>query len=199
MFFGAYLWTSCAGDLLPVEGGNQARLCAKSGNKSRCLREHVQQWQSQLEQKKIASHVFHNLTFFLRMFFSNLLKLYWSFTVARQIEKMFAERFGGADPIHKILDWHWSWAATSSLSAGKLLEDFDWRRKPIILEVFQQFELSLKWVDLLCLTANWRIKHLLNFLKGQDERFVVLVYWPLYVFKRKDNITILLYVCFWGK
>ena len=37
--------------------------------------EHVQQWQSQLEQKKIASHVFHNLTFFLRMFFSNLLKL----------------------------------------------------------------------------------------------------------------------------
>lgn len=37
VFFGAYLWTSCAGDLLPVEGGNQARLCAKSGNKSRCL------------------------------------------------------------------------------------------------------------------------------------------------------------------
>lgn len=35
VFFGAYLWTSCAGDLLPVEGGNQARLCANSGNESK--------------------------------------------------------------------------------------------------------------------------------------------------------------------
>ena len=76
VFFGAYLWTSCAGDLLPVEGGNQARLCDNSGNKSLRFSRKCTTVTVTTGAKNIANHVFHNLTLFWGRCLLNCLKLY---------------------------------------------------------------------------------------------------------------------------